>query len=108
MTIGESIRNEPRDRRASTDRDFLDDVAELAFLEIIELRGPCLQPGQDALGLEDPAAVEGTDTEKWLAFRKTFGQLESRIRIFTSLPFETLDRLKLQERLDDIGSSRDE
>ncbi len=39
------------------------------------------------------------------AFRKTLSQLESRIKIFTSLPFETLDRIKLQEHLDAIGKT---
>jgi arsenate reductase len=66
------------------------------------------QPMTAHWGLEDPAAVEGPDTEKWLAFRKTFSQLESRIKIFTSLPLQTLDRIKLQERLNAIGTARDE
>jgi arsenate reductase len=59
-------------------------------------------------GLEDPAAVEGPDTDKWLAFRKTFSALENRIKIFTSLPLGSLDRIKLQEHLDQIGKSRAE
>jgi protein-tyrosine-phosphatase len=63
------------------------------------------QPMTAHWGLEDPAAVEGPDTDKWLAFRKTFSQLESRIKIFTSLPLKTLDRIKLQERLDAIGKT---
>jgi hypothetical protein len=29
--------------------------------------------------------------------------LDNRIKIFTSLPLATLDRIKLQERLDAIG-----
>jgi protein-tyrosine-phosphatase len=63
------------------------------------------QPMTAHWGLEDPAAVEGSDTDKWLAFRKTFSQLESRIKIFTSLPLASLDRIKLQEHLDSIGST---
>ncbi len=42
----------------------------------------------------------------WLAFRKAFRELENRIKIFTSLPIRTLDRLKLQEKLDAIGHTR--
>lgn len=57
-------------------------------------------------GVEDPAAVEGSQTDQWLAFRKAFRELESRIRIFTSLPLESLDRVRLQERLREIGRSR--
>jgi arsenate reductase len=66
------------------------------------------QPMTAHWGVEDPAAVEGTETEKWLAFRATFKALESRIKIFTSLPIRSLDRIKLQERLDEIGQSRTE
>ena len=40
--------------------------------------------------------MEGTDTEKWLAFRTAFRELENRIKVFTSLPIRTLDRAKLQ------------
>lgn len=57
-------------------------------------------------GVADPALPKGTDTEQWLAFREAFRELESRIKIFTSLPLATLDRARLQERLHDIGRSR--
>jgi hypothetical protein len=57
-------------------------------------------------GVEDPAAVEGTDTEKWLAFRKAFRELENRIRIFVNLKISGLDRLSLQHRLEEIGRTR--
>lgn len=56
-------------------------------------------------GVPDPAAVEGPDTDKWLAFRDTFRALDNRIKIFTSLPLASLDRIKLQERLNAIGKS---
>jgi arsenate reductase (thioredoxin) len=65
-------------------------------------------PGQPVTahwGVPDPAAVEGSDAEKWLAFRQAFSQLENRIKVFTSLPIATLDRGKLQERVDAIGKS---
>jgi protein-tyrosine-phosphatase len=66
------------------------------------------QPMSAHWGVEDPAAVDGPDTEKWLAFRQTFKELENRIKIFTSLPIRSLDRIRLQERLDAIGQSRAE
>jgi hypothetical protein len=66
------------------------------------------QPMTAHWGLEDPAAVEGSETEKWLAFRKTFNQLESRIKLFTSLPLASLDKIRLQEHLDAIGKTRTE
>ena len=64
------------------------------------------QPMTAHWGVPDPAAVEGSETERWLAFRQTFKELENRIKVFTSLPIRSLDRLKLQERLDAIGQSR--
>jgi protein-tyrosine-phosphatase len=66
------------------------------------------QPMTAHWGVEDPAAVDTSETEQWLAFRKAFKELESRIKIFTSLPIRSLDRIKLQERLDAIGESRAE
>jgi protein-tyrosine-phosphatase len=66
------------------------------------------QPMTAHWGVEDPAAVDGPDTQKWLAFRTTFKELENRIKVFTSLPIRSLDRIKLQERLDAIGRSRTE
>jgi protein-tyrosine-phosphatase len=63
------------------------------------------QPMTAHWGVPDPAAVEGSDTDKWIAFRQAFQALENRIKIFASLPLQTLDRLKLKERLDAIGKS---
>src|SRR5262245_45230378 len=65
-------------------------------------------PGQPMTAqwpVPDPAAIEGPDTFKWMAFRSTFKVLEHRIRLFISLPHSSLDRLKLQEHLDAIGMS---
>jgi protein-tyrosine-phosphatase len=64
------------------------------------------QPMTAHWGVPDPAAVEGSDADKWVAFRSAFKVLESRIKIFTSLPIASLDRVKLQARLDAIGQSR--
>jgi len=64
------------------------------------------QPMTAHWGVEDPAAVEGTETEKWLAFRAAFRELENRIKVFTALPLRTLDRAKLQAHLNEIGRTR--
>jgi hypothetical protein len=53
----------------------------------------------------DPAAIEGTEADKWVAFRETFRLLDNRIKIFTSLPLASLDRIRLQERLNAIGKT---
>jgi len=54
-------------------------------------------------GVPDPAAAAGTDEEKRRAFDRAFLELDARIKRFTSLRFDTLDRLALERRLDDIG-----
>ncbi|MGH8262214.1 MAG: arsenate reductase ArsC [Steroidobacteraceae bacterium] len=54
-------------------------------------------------GIDDPAAVQGSESDRWLEFRCAFRELESRIRIFTSLPLQSLDPIELKKRLDAIG-----
>jgi arsenate reductase len=61
------------------------------------------QPMTAHWGVADPAAVEGSERERWLAFRTAFRELENRIRVFVSLPIASLGRIRLQERLDEIG-----
>src|SRR3984893_9094195 len=56
-------------------------------------------------GIADPAAVEGSDAEKAFAFRRALKELDSRIKLLTSLPIESLDRMTLQARLREIGES---
>ena len=63
------------------------------------------QPMTAHWGIPDPAAAEGTDAQKALAFREAFKSLENRLKAFTSLPLASIDRLSLQRRLDDIGRS---
>ena len=61
------------------------------------------QPMTAHWGVEDPAAVEGPGAQKMLAFRDAFRALEHRIRIFMDLPIASLDRLRLKNKLDEIG-----
>jgi protein-tyrosine-phosphatase len=61
------------------------------------------QPMTAHWGMPDPAAVDGTDAERHLAFADTYRMLNNRISIFISLPMASLDSLVLQKRLDEIG-----
>ena len=61
------------------------------------------QPMSAHWGLPDPSAVEGTETERHLAFADAHRMLYQRIGIFTNLPLASLDKLSLQKRLDAIG-----
>lgn len=61
------------------------------------------QPVSAHWGMPDPVKAEGTDAEKALAFRQTYGALLNRIKVFTALPIASLDRISLQKAVDDIG-----
>jgi arsenate reductase len=57
-------------------------------------------------GVPDPAAVGGSDAEKIRAFRYAYQALETRIKLFTSLRLEALDRLAVKREVDEIGQLR--
>jgi len=81
--------------------DFIFTVCDNAAGEVCPV-----WPGQPMTahwGIADPASVEGSDDEKRKAFADASRTLLSRIRIFTSLPLEKLDRLSLQRTLDEMG-----
>lgn len=63
------------------------------------------QPMTAHWGMPDPAAVEGDEVARIMAFRTAFRELENRIKIFTALPLDSIDRLKLQRDLDRIGTA---
>ena len=83
--------------------DFVFTVCDNAAAEVCPY-----WPGQPMTahwGVPDPAAVEGTELEQLNAFRETFRTLENRIKIFCSLPFASIERIKLKEKLDEIGKT---
>ena len=61
------------------------------------------QPMTAHWGVEDPAAFVGSEAERRDVFRRCYLHLDARIKIFSSLRIEGLDRLSLQNRLDQIG-----
>ena len=81
--------------------DFVFTVCDNAVSEVCPF-----WPGQPMTahwGVPDPAAAEGSDAERHLAFADAYRMLSNRISIFTNLPMQSLDRLTLQKRLDEIG-----
>ena len=53
----------------------------------------------------DPAAVEGSDEEKYRAFKEVATQINHRLQLFTSLPLEKLDRPELIKAIQAIGDT---
>lgn len=84
--------------------DFVITVCDSARGEVCPL-----WPGQPITahwGVEDPSAATGSDEDKRRAFRVAYMVLQRRIDLMLALPLERLDRLKLQERMEQIGTQR--
>jgi len=101
-----SVRSKSWDEFAATGAptlDFVFTVCDKAANEVCPV-----WPGQPVSahwGMPDPAAVEGTDAEKHLAFAETFRMLSNRIGLLLSLPLASIDRLSLRHELDRIGKA---
>ena len=61
------------------------------------------QPMTAHWGIEDPAAVDGSDLEKRAAFNNAFRFMRNRIAAFVSLPLASIDRMSLGAKLKAIG-----
>ncbi len=86
---------------AAPKMDFVFTVCDNAAGEVCPI-----WPGQPMTahwGIEDPAAVEGSEIEKQRAFNQAFGFLRNRIAAFTSLPLHSIGTLALSSRLNGIG-----
>lgn len=64
------------------------------------------QPMTAHWGVPDPVKATGTEAEKGLAFATAFSELNRRIRAFSALSIDQLDRLALQRSLDNIALNR--
>jgi arsenate reductase len=81
--------------------DFVFTVCDSAAGEVCPI-----WPGQPMTahwGVQDPAAVQGTDEERRKAFLRAFTELTTRINLFMSLPIDKLERAALKKKLDEIG-----
>ena len=85
--------------------DFVFTVCDQAAGEVCPI-----WPGQPITahwGFPDPAAFVGPEAEKRAFFAEVLRQIESRIKVFTALPLEKLDRLAIQRKVREIGASED-
>jgi len=62
------------------------------------------QPMTAHWGIEDPAAVEGTDIENEAAFSTAARYVRNRIAAFVALPIRSLGALSLTKKLSEIGA----
>jgi protein-tyrosine-phosphatase len=63
------------------------------------------QPMTAHWGIEDPAAVEGSEVEKLRAFNTAFRYVKTRISLFTALPLRSLDAMALTSKVREIGQA---
>jgi arsenate reductase len=85
--------------------DFVFTVCDNAANEVCPV-----WPGQPMTahwGVPDPAAAEGNEAQRRLAFAEAYRMLNNRIGAFISLPIASLDRLSLRNKLDEIGRLQD-
>eukprot|EP01037_Dinobryon_pediforme_P015321 gene15321-15466_t len=100
----EGLRSKSWDEFAGADApkmDFVFTVCDDAAGEVCPY-----WPGQPMTahwGIEDPAAVEGTEVEKIAAFNQALRFMRNRISAFINLPFKSLSAMTLQANLKDIG-----
>ena len=100
----EGLRSKSWDEFAGPDAphfDFIITVCDNAAGEVCPV-----WPGKPTTGhwgIEDPAAVDGTDLEKEAAFVKAQRYLKNRIVAFVNLPLSSIDKLSLGTRLREIG-----
>ena len=83
--------------------DFVFTVCDNAAGEVCPI-----WPGQPMTahwGVEDPAAFVGPEEAALKYFKRIYLELEARIKVFTSLRIEGLDRMSLQTKLREIGQT---
>ena len=57
-------------------------------------------------GVEDPAAVQGDEQTKRLAFMKAFATLQKRIALLANLRLDSLERMAAEQQIKQIGKER--
>jgi len=94
--------------RSKSMEEFKDVEFDFVVTVCDNARETCpIWPGQPIVAhwsSPDPAAVQGTEAEKYRSFKEVALQIDHRLRLFTSLPLDNLDRLKLAAATQEIGS----
>lgn len=81
--------------------DFIFTVCDQAAGEVCPAWGG--QPITAHWGFADPTNVEGSKEQQLQAFNTAQFQIANRIRLFLSLPIDSLDRISLQTKLRELG-----
>lgn len=94
--------------RSKSWEEFKDIEFDIVVTVCDNARESCpVWPGQPIVAhwsSPDPAAVNGTDAEKYRAFKDVAFEINRRLQLFTALPLDKLDQLKLAAAIREIGS----
>ncbi len=105
----EGLRSKSWDEFAGADAphfDFIITVCDNAAGEVCPVWPG--KPTSGHWGIEDPAAVEGTDAEKLAAFSHAFTLMNRRISLLTNLPDAKLETQAIRQELNQIGALREQ
>jgi arsenate reductase len=96
------------DARSKSWEEFKDIEFDFVVTVCDNARETCpVWPGQPIVAhwsSPDPAAVEGTDSEKYCAFKDVASHINRRLQLFISPPFDKPDRDTLAAAIREIGS----
>src|SRR5450830_1273489 len=103
----EKLRSKSWDEYAAPDApkmDFIITVCDNAAGQVCPIW--LGQPVSAHWGFEDPAAATGTEEQKRAVFSKVARQITTRVNLFNSLPFHTLEKTAIKREMDAIGASQ--
>ena len=105
----EGLRSKSWDEFAAADApqfDFIITVCDNAAGEVCPVWPG--KPTSGHWGIEDPAAVQGSDEEKLKAFAQAFTLMQRRVSLLISLPDEKLKAQAIKHELNQIGALREQ
>lgn len=106
--LKESFKIDASDARSKSWEEFKGVEFDFVITVCDNARESCpIWPGQPVIahwGSPDPADFTGSDEEKMKEIYKVALQIQRRLQLFTSLPFEKMEHLKLKSAVEGIGS----
>lgn len=108
--LREVYKIDARDARSKSWEEFRGVDFDFVITVCDNARESCpVFPGQPIAahwGVPDPADFEGPEEEHYALFKDAGRVLARRVELFCNLPFDKLDRLRLEQRTREIGESR--
>lgn len=110
QVLREHFNIDASDARSKSWEEFMNDETHFDFVVTVcdHARETCpVWPGQPVnahWGSDDPAAFEGSEEDKERFFYQVAMQIKYRLELFLSLPLETLDKARLEEKTKEIGT----